>query len=155
MFDKKAYMKEYYAAHKVERAAYDKVYQKTYQAANKAAIATTKKAYRAAHKVIIAAREKAWRDTNKTTIRARDKTYRDTNKVARRAAHQLKWYDGRNCQECGKPMKDWHHVDPSTKLRDVGSMCWCSDALIQAEIGKCIPLCASCHRKLHRIEEQS
>jgi 5-methylcytosine-specific restriction endonuclease McrA len=57
------------------------------------------------------------------------------------------------CTHCGfdkyKPALDFHHVDPKekdiiiTKLRD------CSPKRLEAEVKKCIVLCANCHRAFH------
>jgi hypothetical protein len=54
------------------------------------------------------------------------------------------------CEHCGSIENiHFHHVDKSTKIYNVTRMtCW-SYKKIQAEIDKCICLCASCHNKHH------
>ena len=53
------------------------------------------------------------------------------------------------CNECDSDMIDWHHVDPSNKLFNVTDFSkshekWWNEVL------KCIPVCVSCHRKIHK-----
>jgi hypothetical protein len=63
------------------------------------------------------------------------------------------------CVVCGyskfKGALDFHHIDPSTKIADIGSMVsirsigsTTADQLVD-EIGKCVVLCSNCHRELH------
>ena len=53
------------------------------------------------------------------------------------------------CGESDSDLIDWHHIDESTKKFNVGhtsrghSDWW-------DEVMKCIPLCALCHRKIHK-----
>lgn len=61
------------------------------------------------------------------------------------------------CSACGltdKRVLDFHHIDPSTKSKAVGSMrvAGYSHINIKAEIDKCILLCANCHRIQHYEE---
>jgi hypothetical protein len=58
------------------------------------------------------------------------------------------------CSACGEndPVCiDFHHVDRSLKKESVHRMASTGTGIttIKAEIAKCIPLCANCHRKLH------
>lgn len=45
----------------------------------------------------------------------------------------------------------WHHVDSTTKHFEINypTCLGKSDQMIQEEINKCIPLCSSCHQKIH------
>ena len=71
---------------------------------------------------------------------------------------QQKWfkelksqYSCSNCPEDDPRCIDFHHKDPNDKLESVGVLA-CRGrpkAVILAEIEKCIPLCANCHRKQH------
>lgn len=57
------------------------------------------------------------------------------------------------CNRCGEKSVsclDFHHLHG--KDRTVSSMLGMSDKRVQAEIDKCIILCANCHRKLHAGE---
>jgi hypothetical protein len=46
-------------------------------------------------------------------------------------------------------VKDFHHVDPTEKAFNIGNS-WRSHGIlaIQAEIAKCVLVCANCHRRL-------
>lgn len=54
------------------------------------------------------------------------------------------------CEHCGSIENiHFHHVDKSTKIARVSKLTNRSRQTIQAEIDKCICLCASCHTKHH------
>ena len=45
---------------------------------------------------------------------------------------------------------DFHHIDPSTKEGNVGTMTASAGMdKIRAEVAKCVCLCANCHRGVH------
>lgn len=55
------------------------------------------------------------------------------------------------CPESHPACIDWHHIDPNEKEIAVSQairLGW-SIERIKAEIAKCVPLCANCHRKEH------
>ena len=52
------------------------------------------------------------------------------------------------CSENDPCCLEFHHADPSTKLFHVGSGTEYGWPKLNAEIAKCIILCANCHRKL-------
>jgi predicted HNH restriction endonuclease len=60
---------------------------------------------------------------------------------------------GGKCQICGydkhASVLDFHHIDPTTKLFGISSggfsRSWLS---IEAEVKKCILVCANCHREI-------
>jgi hypothetical protein len=62
---------------------------------------------------------------------------------------------GRRCSWCGYARNmaalTWHHVDPATKKfqLDLRSLSNRSEREIQAEVTKCILLCANCHAEAH------
>ena len=63
---------------------------------------------------------------------------------------------GKVCAHCGEADIDklhFHHVDPTTKLFEIGPS-YRSDADILAEIAKCILLCRSCHTRYHNLHKQ-
>ena len=78
---------------------------------------------------------------------------------AKRNAVVKKYRAERGCERCPETHPatlDLHHCDGAEKhpkLRD-GSMMWkrLSFADIEAELAKCIVLCANCHRKHHHEE---
>ena len=67
---------------------------------------------------------------------------------------------GGKCERCGydKPIYavyEFHHTDPSKKEFSVSRRGrTCSVAKMQAEVAKCLLLCARCHRELHALEDE-
>ncbi|MCI6458491.1 MAG: hypothetical protein MSA56_12565 [Clostridium sp.] len=66
-------------------------------------------------------------------------------------------YKGGKCEMCGledEPyMYDFHHKDPNEKDFSLGSKTSTTKwHLIEAELDKCMLLCANCHRKIHYYE---
>jgi len=62
-----------------------------------------------------------------------------------------------SCSKCYEDrwyLLDFHHLDPSNKLFDIGNA-WCYKSLKAAfeEMEKCIPLCSNCHREFHYLEK--
>ncbi len=54
------------------------------------------------------------------------------------------------CPEKNSCCMDFHHLDPSTKVSEVGVLVKNqSYRAIVDEINKCVLLCANCHRKVH------
>ena len=60
---------------------------------------------------------------------------------------------GGKCQSCGYDRciaaLELHHVDPLTKEMNWSKMRLLGEAKLQAELSKCILLCANCHREVH------
>ncbi len=62
---------------------------------------------------------------------------------------------GGKCCKCGynknKAALHFHHVDPSTKLfgLDLRKLSNCTLEKLEAELLKCILVCANCHREIH------
>lgn len=63
-----------------------------------------------------------------------------------------------NCAVCGTPNKEgatlhFHHIDPSTKVAEVGKMIRSNSYTTKAvleEVKKCIPVCDPCHGMIHQ-----
>jgi hypothetical protein len=77
---------------------------------------------------------------------------------ARNRAWINEYISGKCCAECSENhpgVLDFHHIDPETKYKEVALLLR-NAALdtIQAEIAKCIILCANCHRKFHWNQRQ-
>lgn len=56
------------------------------------------------------------------------------------------------CPRCGEndpACLDFHHTGDEEKSFSVSHRSWRNPAVLQAEIAKCVVLCANCHRKLH------
>ena len=60
-----------------------------------------------------------------------------------------------SCIDCGCSFKnnpewlDFHHTDPLQKENSVNILVEYSLEKVMAEIAKCVPLCANCHRTRH------
>lgn len=66
-------------------------------------------------------------------------------------------YLGHKCRTCGIEDKDvltFHHKNQNSKYDNLSSLWHRNWNLIQKEIKKCELLCANCHMKLHRKENQ-
>ena len=55
------------------------------------------------------------------------------------------------CPESDPDCLDFHHLDPKEKETNVATACRAGWSIphLQAEMAKCIVLCANCHRKHH------
>lgn len=62
---------------------------------------------------------------------------------------------GNVCYDCNQTYHpnvfDFHHLDPGTKDFDWSKMRLFSEARMQAELSKCVMLCANCHRTRHAL----
>ena len=64
------------------------------------------------------------------------------------------------CSMCNESFPDcpgiieFHHPDGEDKVAGVGRMGTVGKARLMAEIAKCIPVCANCHRRLHQSGRQ-
>ena len=52
------------------------------------------------------------------------------------------------CDEPDSDLIDWHHVNPEEKLLKISSLNTAHDRWWD-EVLKCVPVCVSCHRKIH------
>ena len=76
-----------------------------------------------------------------------------------------KWLDDYkrtlSCTDCPMTFEeypeccDFHHLDPAEKDTEVGVLVSYSLKKLKQEIAKCVPLCANCHRKRHRVKNTS
>jgi hypothetical protein len=62
-------------------------------------------------------------------------------------------YKGGQCQICGynrhQAGLDFHHIDPNSKLFNMGTGMSRQWHVLTREADKCILLCSNCHRELH------
>lgn len=79
----------------------------------------------------------------------------ERKRVARRRAIIRRYKSMLSCCHCGMSFKehpeccDFHHVDPSIKEALISRMLSKSWERLKAEVFKCKPLCANCHRIEH------
>jgi hypothetical protein len=90
-------------------------------------------------------------DKTKYKLRAR---LHEQKKVASNKILIETYKSNHPCIKCGESdicCLDLHHVDPSTKLYDFGTLKKKAFAIktILTELAKCVSLCSNCHRKLH------
>ena len=69
---------------------------------------------------------------------------------------------GGRCADCGLTLAashyavfEFHHLDPSRKDADWSELRLQGKAKIQAELAKCVLLCANCHRVRQALLHQS
>lgn len=64
-------------------------------------------------------------------------------------------YLGSVCADCGKSYHqacfDFHHLDPTKKDKEVGSLMSASWENVKKELDKCVLLCSNCHRVRHFV----
>lgn len=65
-----------------------------------------------------------------------------------------------SCMKCGESrghLLDYHHLDPSIKENTIARLTSNTSSLqkIEEEIGKCIVLCANCHRDFHYLKNKN
>ena len=62
-------------------------------------------------------------------------------------------YKGNKCSVCGydkcSQALEFHHTDPSTKELEISCNKNPAWSKLQAELDKCILVCANCHREIH------
>jgi len=148
-----ARQKVYYKANKEEYLAR----QKSYHEANREERLAYSKAYYEANKEEILAKNKpylkAYREANKKEIAAKMKLYHKALRDERNLI--LFQYKGSKCQHCAlsEPdhleVYDYHHVDPTTKLHNIGTILEGPLERLMTEVDKCLLLCGNCHRKEH------
>lgn len=66
-------------------------------------------------------------------------------------------YKGGKCQRCEgifpPSVYDFHHIDPTIKDADPGSLMGRKWEKVKEELDKCVMLCSNCHRITHAEEE--
>ena len=84
---------------------------------------------------------------------------RDTEKRKRHKAKAIEFMGGK-CADCGftteyKEVFDFHHIDPKEKEFYPARIMQYAWTTIEAELKKCVMLCANCHRIRHAKERQN
>nr|BDD47466.1 hypothetical protein 40 [Pelagibacteraceae bacterium] len=94
---------------------------------------------------------KAWRDENRRKNRAHhNKLKRERD--ARKAAFCKELLSEFSCICCGETdsdLIDWHHVNPEDKSFGISEVKFSHEDWWN-EVLKCVPVCALCHRKIHK-----
>jgi hypothetical protein len=160
----KAYMRELYLKHREEK----KAHARTYYHNNREKIRATQKQYylKNRDKMMKRFRENYYKDHEEHKRQQRE--YGAQHRAQRNAyvsalyKKRVKWFEelkaSVSCSMCGQSFPDcpsvidFHHTGDESKRRGgvQGMVSQCKpEKLILAEIAKCIPLCANCHRKLH------
>ncbi len=83
---------------------------------------------------------------------AREKKQRAAYRASRNVAWRAELREmlaKAGCLDCGGTAVHFHHVDPAQRHKNVSDMGDYSKAMRDAELAKCVPLCASCHAKRH------
>lgn len=130
-----------------EEKELDKIRKKRYRDKNPELFQSAALKYYYLNKEKCAEKAKNWRLNNLDYIKEKQ----------RETARQRKlWsieYLGGCCSKCGgtfhPSIYEFHHVDPTNKDQDPSKMMSRSKQKLQAELDKCILLCANCHRFEH------
>lgn len=93
----------------------------------------------------------------------KDANKRQSNHRPKLKAFVLEYKETLHCQDCGIPFKDqhwlcdFHHTNPAEKELPIANIIGQGMSLkrLEAELAKCIPLCANCHRTRHHNERQT
>lgn len=98
-----------------------------------------------------------WRERQREDPKHWAKAKNGTRKKARAFTRSVKAASG--CVTCGEnhpAVLDFHHLDPQQKSESLAVMVAQARSWkrLEAEIAKCVVLCANCHRKLHWEESQ-
>ena len=103
--------------------------------------------YYHSNKESCALRAKEWREKNKEYVLSKQREDKRLRKL---------WaieYLGGKCNSCKQEFHpavyEFHHTDPNTKENDPSKMLQLSLVRLQAELDKCVLLCANCHRLHH------
>lgn len=86
--------------------------------------------------------------------------YSKKNKKANDRKKEFVDRAGDKCWDCNKTVPlygyDFHHVDEGTKSFELSGANWSRKKhIVEAEVAKCVLLCAICHRGRHVNEEYS
>jgi hypothetical protein len=108
-------------------------------------------------------KQREYRKANIEKVRqqARDFYKRNSKKIiAQTSARSAAERDFRDsllsqfpCVTCGNPdptVIEWHHVDPSNKSFGIRKFMLKPHEEWWDEVLKCIPVCANCHKKIHK-----
>ena len=78
-------------------------------------------------------------------------------RIVKNRAKTVDYYGGKLiCNNCGLiddnfSVYDFHHIEEKTG--EISKLMQCSWSKLKAELSKCIPLCANCHRRVHNPKE--
>jgi len=107
-------------------------------------------------------KDKALESVKKWQLKNADKVkeyhrLRKREQIKERRAFVDEYKSKCSCKKCGdtRPyVLDFHHIDPSTKLFDLGTATKRSINDIEEELKKCITLCRNCHSEFHYLEKE-
>jgi len=108
-------------------------------------------------------RKAAQRKANKRYYKLNKKRYiLNAKRRQRKLVEWLRDYKRNlSCEYCDMSFRerpeccDFHHPDPATKEKPVSGMVrygWAKKRIME-EIERCIPLCANCHRTVHKVQQ--
>jgi len=99
---------------------------------------------------------KIWREKNANKVKEYNRLKKQEQTKKRRAF--VNEYKSKcTCKKCGdaRPyVLDFHHIDPTQKLFDLGDASTKSINVLKIELEKCITLCRNCHSEFHYLEKQ-
>jgi len=133
-----------------------KEYYSQYYQQNKEKHNATMKEWQQRESYSTAKAVKKWKENNINKSREYDRL-RKQEQVKERRAFINEYKSKCSCGKCGdtRPyVLDFHHLDPSTKLFDLGNASTKGIKTIEEELKKCITLCRNCHSEFHYLEKE-
>jgi len=144
-----------------ERKAKKKAYMRTYQQENAEQLKLKKKARYLKHR--LENPEKIRKQSREYYAETRTEYIRRRTERKRKKFKKLNEYKATlKCSMCGQSFPEhpsvieFHHTGKDPKADTIGNIMGenPSSKRLQAELAKCIPYCANCHRRVHHLEEQ-
>lgn len=138
-----------------------RAYQAAYYQEHREDVLARSAAYYWDHRADVLARQNAYNAAHKEERRVNGAAYYQENRDAllkkfkRERDEFTEWLQilrtNNGCEDCGthEGWLEHHHVDPETKLYNVGDMYSHSLDVLENELEKCVVLCRSCHKKRH------
>ena len=100
-----------------------------------------------------------YRDWYYKNNRAKAKSHKKAN-CARNKKYVTEYRKSNKCAKCKEDrwyLLEFHHIDPSTKFRNICDMADQAYAIsrVEEEIAKCALVCRNCHSEFHHLERNN
>ncbi len=99
---------------------------------------------------------KKWKAKNSELVKGWDRD-RKKKKTQERREFINEYKSKCSCSKCGETRSyvlDFHHMDPTQKLFEIGNASKYNIEKLKLELEKCITLCRNCHSEFHYLEKE-